>query len=143
MVSKEILIQYSDLQQECKEVREKIEKLERQIAKIEADGAVVDKVRGGLGGLQSFKIEGFPYPEYSRKKTLLYARKATLSELEMELLETLNEVEEFIASISDSHIRRIVNLRVIDGLSLNEVARKIGGNTEDSVKKAFYRFMEN
>ena len=143
MVSKEILIQYSDLQQECKEVREKIEKLERQIAKIEADGAVVDKVRGGLGGLQSFKIEGFPYPEYSRKKTLLYARKATLSELEMELLETLNEVEEFIASISDSHIRRIVNLRVIDGLSWNEVARKIGGNTEDSVKKAFYRFMEN
>lgn len=143
MVSKEILIQYSDLQQECKEVREKIEKLERQIAKIEADGAVVDKVRGGLGGLQSFKIEGFPYPEYSRKKTLLYARKATLLELEMELLETLNEVEEFIASISDSHIRRIVNLRVIDGLSWNEVARKIGGNTEDSVKKAFYRFMEN
>ena len=143
MVSKEILIQYSDLQQECKEVREKIEKLERQIAKIEADGAVVDKVRGGLGGLQSFKIEGFPYPEYSRKKTLLYARKATLSELEMELLETLNDVEKFIASISDSHIRRIVNLRVIDGLSWNEVARKIGGNTEDSVKKAFYRFMEN
>ena len=143
MVSKEILIQYSDLQQECKEVREKIEKLERQISKIEADGAVVDKVRGGDGGLQSFKIEGFPYPEYSRKKTLLYARKATLSELEMELLETLNDVEKFIASISDSHIRRIVNLRVIDGLSWNEVARKIGGNTEDSVKKAFYRFMEN
>ena len=143
MVSKEILIQYSDLQQECKEVREKIEKLERQIEKIESDGAVADKVRGGDGGLQSFKIEGFPYPEYSRKKTLLYARKATLSELEMELLETLNEVEEFIASISDSHIRRIVNLRVIDNLSWNEVARRIGGNTEDSVKKAFYRFMEN
>lgn len=143
MVSKEILIQYSDLQQECKEVREKIEKLERQIEKIESDGAVVDKVRGGDGGLQSFKIEGFPYPEYSRKKTLLYARKATLSELEMELLETLNEVEEFIASISDSHIRRIVNLRVVDNLSWNKVADRIGGgNTEGSVKMAFQRFME-
>ena len=143
MVSKEILIQYSDLQQECKEVREKIEKLERQIEKIESDGAVVDKVRGGDGGLQSFKIEGFPYPEYSRKKTLLYARKATLSELEMELLETLNEVEEFIASISDSHIRRIVNLRVVDNLSWNRVADRIGGgNTEGSVKMAFQRFME-
>ena len=142
-ISKEILIQYSDLQQECKEVREKIEKLERQIEKIESDGAVADKVRGGDGGLQSFKIEGFPYPEYSRKKTLLYARKATLSELEMELLETLNDVEIFITSIKDSHIRRIVNLRVIDNLSWNEVARRIGGNTEDSVKKAFYRFMEN
>ena len=143
MVSKEILIQYSDLQQECKEVREKIEKLEKQIAKIEADGVVVDKVRGGDGGLQSFKIEGFPYPEYSRKKTLLYARKATLSELEMELLETLNDVEEFIASISDSHIRRIVNLRVVDNLSWNKVADRIGGgNTEGSVKMAFQRFME-
>ena len=142
-ISKEILIQYSDLQQECKEVREKIEKLERQIAKIEADGAVIDKVRGGDGGLQSFKIEGFPYPEYSRKKTLLYARKATLSELEMELLETLNDVEEFIASISDSHIRRIVNLRVVDNLSWNKVADRIGGgNTEGSVKMAFQRFME-
>ena len=141
-ISKEILIQYSDLQQECKEVKEKIEKLERQIAKIEEDGAVVDKVRGGEGGLQSFKIEGFPYPEYSRKKTLLYARKATLSELEMELLETLNDVEEFIASISDSHIRRIVNLRVVDGLSWNKVADRIGGgNTEGSVKMAFQRFM--
>ena len=141
-ISKEVLIQYSDLQKECKEVREKIEKLEKQIDRIEKDGNVIDKVRGGDGGLQSFKIEGFPYPEYSRKKTLLYARKATLSELEMELLETLNEVEEFIASISDSHIRRIVNLRVVDGLSWNEVSRKIGGNTEDSVRKAFERFME-
>lgn len=142
MVSKEILIQYSDLQQECKEVREKIEKLEKQIEKIESDGAVVDKVRGGDGGLQPFKIEGFPYPEYSRKKTLLYARKATLSELEMELLETLNDVEIFIASIKDSHIRRIVNLRVVDGLSWGEVARRIGGNTEDSVRMAFNRFIE-
>ena len=142
-ISKEILIQYSDLQQECKEVREKIEKLEREIAKIEEDGAVVDKVRGGDGGLQSFKIEGFPYPEYSRKKTLLYARKATLVELEMELLETLNQVEEFIASISDSHIRRIISLRIVDNLSWNKVADRIGGgNTEDSIRMAFNRFME-
>lgn len=142
MVSKEILIQYADLQQECKEVRQKIEKLEKQIDKIESEGNVVDKVTGGLGGLQSFKIEGFPYPEYSRKKTLLYARKATLSELEMKLLETLNGVEEFIASVKDSHIRRIINLRVVDGLSWNDVAKRIGGNTEDSVRKAFDRFME-
>ena len=142
MVTKEILTQYADLQQECKEVRGKIEKLERQIEKIERDGNVIDKVRGGDGGLQSFKIEGFPYPEYSRKKTLLYARKATLSELEMELLETLNEVESFIASVKDSHMRRIISLRVVDGLSWNEVADHIGGgNTEDSTRKAFNRFM--
>lgn len=141
-INKSILSQYSDLQKECEEVREKIEKLEKQIEKIESEGCVVDKVRGGNGGLQSFKIEGFPYPEYSRKKTLLFARKAILSELEMELLESLNKVEEFLNSINDSHIRRIVNLRVVEGLSWNKVADRMGGgNTEDSVRKAFDRFV--
>ena len=143
MVTKQILIQYTDLQKECKELRNRIEKLEEQIARIESDGTVVDKVMGGDGGLQPFKIEGFPYPTYSRKKILLYARKATLSELELELLETVNSVEEYIKSVEDSHMRRIITLRVIDGLSWNKVADRIGGsNTEDSVKKAFYRFME-
>lgn len=142
-ISKNILVQYADLQKECKEVRGKIEKLEDQISKIESEGSVIDKVSGGMGGIQSFRIEGFPYPEYSRKKTLLYARKATLSELEMELLETLNEVEEFISSVNDSHLRRIISLRVVEGLPWNKVADRIGGsNTGDSVRKAFERFME-
>lgn len=142
MVTKEVLIQYADLQKESKEIRGRIEKLEEQIERIESQGAVVDKVSGGEGGIQSFKIEGFPYPEYSRKKTLLYARKATLSELELEIIETLNEVESFISTVKDSHMRRIITLRVVDGLTWNQVASKIGGNTEDSVRKAFDRFME-
>lgn len=143
MVSKEVLIQYSDLQQECKEVREKIEKLEKQIDRIEKDGNVIDKVRGGEGGLQSFKIEGFPYPEYSRKKTLLYARKATLAGLEMELLETLNQVEEFIVSLDDSRMRRIINLRFIDKLSWVQVANRLDSNsTADGVRMEFNRFMQ-
>ena len=144
MISKEILIQYSDLQEEVKEVRERIERTERQIEKIKEEGNVIDTVSGGSGNTQHFKIEGFPYPEYSRKKTLLYARKATLASLEMELLETLNQVEEFIASVDDSRMRRIITLRFIENLSWNKVADRIRGrNTEDSVKKAFYRFMEN
>lgn len=143
MVSKEILVQYGDLQEEVKEVRERISQTEKQIMKIEEEGKVIDTVSGGNGGIQHFKIEGFPYPEYSRKKSLLYARKATLANLELELLETLNQVEEFIASVDDSRMRRIITLRFIDNLSWNKVANHIGGgNTEDSVKKSFYRFME-
>lgn len=144
MISKEILIQYSDLQEEVKEVRERIERTESQIEKIKEEGNVIDTVSGGSGNTQHFKIEGFPYPEYSRKKTLLYARKATLASLELELMEMLNQVEEFMASVDDSRMRRIITLRFIDNLSWNKVADRIGGNnTEDSVKKAFYRFMEN
>lgn len=143
MVSKEILVQYSDLQEEIKELRQRIEKTEKQIERIETEKTVCDKVKGGEGGLQSFKIEGFPYPEYSRKKTLLYSRKATLTNLELELLETLNKVEEFIANVGDSRIRRIINLRFIENLSWNKVADRIGGgNTEDSIRMAFNRFME-
>lgn len=143
MISKEILIQYSDLQKEVKEVRERIDKTERQIAKIEEEGNVIDTVTGGSGNNQHFKIEGFPYPEYSRKKTLLYARKATLSSLEIELLETLNKVEEFIAGVDDSRMRRIITLRFIENLSWNKVADRIGGgNTEGSIKMAFQRFMD-
>ena len=143
-VSKEILNQYTNLQKECKEVREKINKLEKQIEKIEDEGAVIDKVRGGEGGLQSFRIEGFPYPEYSRKKTLLFARKAKLSEIELDLLEKVNMVEEYISSLSDSHIRRIISLRVVEGLSWGKIAIKMGGNnTEDSVRMSYNRFIEN
>lgn len=143
MVSKDILKQYIDLKEEYKELNGRIQKLEKQINKIEKEGEVVDKVMGGDGGLQSFKIEGFPYPEYSRKKTLLYARKSILSALELEILENVKQVEQFISEIQDSHIRRIVSFRFVDGLTWNEVADKMSGNnTEDSVKKAFQRFME-
>ena len=143
MVTKKVLSQYSDLQEEVKEVRLKIERLEKDISKIEAGEMVIDSVSGGNGGKQNFKIEGIPFPEYSRKKTLLYARKATLQLLEDDLLEKTNEVEQFIASVDDSRIRRIINLRFLENKSWNEVADCIGGgNTEDSVRKSFTRFFE-
>lgn len=144
MVTKEVLSQYIDLQEEIKEVRQKIRKLESDIEKIEKEGNVVDSVSGGSGGTQHFRIEGFPYPDYSRKRTLLYSRKATLQLLEDDLLQKNNEIEEFIASVQDSRIRRIINLRFIEKLPWNIVASRIGGgNTEDGVRKSFERFMAN
>lgn len=157
MVSKEILIQYSDLQEEIKEVRKKIEKLEiripqieKRINEIEKGEIVKDKVSGGLGGIQHFEIEGVPVKEYQDRKTdllskklLLNNRKSTLELLEFDLLQKTNEVEEFIASVDDSRMRRIINLRFIESLSWNDVAKRIGGgNTDETVRKAFYRFME-
>lgn len=142
MVSKDILSQYSDIQEEIKEVRKKIEKLETDIQKIESGETVIDTVSGGNGGAQHFKIEGVPYPEYGRKKTLLYARKATLQLLEDDLLEKTNEVEQFIASVDDSRMRRIINLRFLENKTWIQIARIIGGNSESSVKMAFQRFIE-
>ena len=142
-VTKELLAQYNDLICEREEVKGKIRKIEQEIEKIENEGSVVDKVRGGEGGIQSYKIEGFPHPQYQKKKALLAARKDTLSELELKILKNLNEIEDFILGITDSHVRRIINLRIIEKNTWGKIAEKIGGgNTEDSVKKIFYRFME-
>ena len=143
MVTKKVLNEYIDLQKEIEETRDKIKRVESQIEKLEKQGVVFDTVSGGKGGIQHFKIEGFPYPEYSRKKTLLYARQITLTNLELELMETINNVEIFITQIDDSFMRRIINLRFIEKLSWGEVAKRMGGaNNEDNIKKAFYRFME-
>ena len=153
-ISKHILNQYTDLQQEIVETKEKIEnlenqikKLEKRIADIEAGEIVKDKVRGGLGGIQSFTIEGIPTKEYQKKKMELYIkkelienRKNTLKTLELEILRQLSEIEEFIKSLSDSYLRQIVTLRVIKGLTWLEVAEKVGGgNTEDSVRMMYNR----
>lgn len=140
-ITKEVLSQYMDLQEEIKEVRRRIKNTEAQIAKIESEGSIVDKVKGGEGGIQNFRIEGFPYPEYSRKKSLLYARKATLAELEMELMEMINKVEEFIKTLNNSRIRRIITHRFIENLSWAQVANRMH-TTPDSVRMEFERFMK-
>ena len=63
--------------------------------------------------------------------------------LKLEIEQKQNDVEEYIASIDDSRMRRIVSMRFIDNLSWNQVADRIGGgNTEGSVKMAFQRFMK-
>lgn len=143
MITKNILNQYIDIQKEIEEINKKIKRTEYEIAQIEKDGAVADSVSGGTGGTQHFRVEGFPYPKYSQKKNLLYIRKATQESLKIELEETQNEVEKFIATIEDSQIRRIINLKFIEKLTWRQVAIKIGGgNTEDSVRMIFNRYMK-
>lgn len=144
-LDKSILIQYADLQEEIKDIRCRIIKTEEQIKKINSEGTVIDSVKGTRkdGTIGSIRIEGYPYQEHSNKLTKLYLYKAQLSNAEEELLELTNSVEEYINSIEDSYIRRIVRYRVIDGMTWQMVADCLGkNNTEDSVKKRFYRFID-
>lgn len=143
-MTKDILVQYSDLQEEIKDLRRRIDKTKKQLEKASAEGTVIDSVKGSRkdGTIGSIRIEGFPYAEYDRRRSKLYLYMAQLINSEEELLELTNGVEEYINSIEDSHIRRIVRYRVIDNMTWQRVADCIGGNnTDDSVKKAFYRFI--
>lgn len=51
-------------------------------------------------------------------------------------------IEDYINTIDDYQMRLIMSYRFIDLLTWNQTALLIGGgNTEDSVKKACYRFL--
>ena len=53
------------------------------------------------------------------------------------------QIDKFIMSIDDIQIRMIVQLRCVRLMTWNEIANKVGGrNTEYTVKKRYYRFLE-
>lgn len=55
-----------------------------------------------------------------------------------------NRLCRYIAGVNDSLMRQILTQRFIEGKNWRQVARAIGGgNTEDSVKKAFYRYLKS
>ena len=142
VLTKTVLSQYDDLLRELKEVEQRIENIKAEIRKIEAEGEVTDMVKGGYGGIQHFTIQGFPDPEYRKKKALLRNREIILNALKSEIEETVNDVQVYINSIEDSHTRRIVSMRYIDGMTWRQIAYNIGGgNTEDAVRKTVDRFL--
>ena len=77
-MEKSVLIQYCDMQAEIKELRRLIKMTEERLEKIEREGAVSDVVSGGMGGMQHFKITGFPTPEHARVKQLLISSRDRL-----------------------------------------------------------------
>ena len=149
-MDKSILIQYADMKEEVKDLRKRIKKLEKEIKKIEEEGAVVDVVRGGKGGIQHFKVTGFPVPEYNRKKSLLERKRDLLVKQEEELLELMTQAEEYIESIPQSDLRMMFRFYYIDGMTWPMVAinmnayfpKKKIAYTEESCRKRHNRFLE-
>ena len=125
MVSKEILVQYSDMQEEIKKMREDIQKTEDSIAKLIEEGTVEDKVYGGLGGIQGFKIEGFPVAIYERRKKILRKKVDRLSERENDLLELTETIETFIDEIPVSRDRRIFKAIYFENKTQQQIASEL------------------
>lgn len=159
-INNELLLQYGSLTKEIEDIKSRIKKLDREIIElqekirdIENDYIVKDKVYGGTGGTQGFVIRGISkkrIKECENKKTKLLQEKLLVEEHQQILQDReimvkgqINEIEKFLSSISDSFERRIIMLRVVDRLTWNQVADKIGGgNTENSVKKIYQRCLK-
>lgn len=124
-MTRELLRQYKDLQEEIKKINAEIEKTEEEIEKLHEEGTVVDKVKGGEGGWQGFKIEGFPIKEYEKRKNILKRKINMLISKENELLETSVEIESFIETIENSRDRRILRLLVFEKKSQQQISEEL------------------
>ena len=123
--SKEMMIQYSAMQEEIKQMRIDIQKTEDSIAKLIEEETVCDKVTGGLGDMQGFKIEGFPVVEFEKRKRLLRKKVDRLTERENDLLEMTESIEMFIENIPVSRDRRIFRAIYFDGKTQQQVANEL------------------
>lgn len=128
---------------QLRHLKSEIEILKRQIDDI--DYVITqDSVRGSLPEYPyietHFKIEGVDYKAYNRKVKRLQRK---LSRRMEELIDLVEETNEYIESIDDSLIRQIIALRYINGLTWEQVAASIGGNnTADSVRMLCDRFLK-
>ena len=119
MNPKKLLKQYTDLQEEIKDLEKRIKKLEN--FKVEHD-----KVTGSNSEFpyqpRSFTIEGYNIQDVDRLnkvKSLLVDRKEKCEDMKL-------EIEKFISTIPDSRTRRVFQYRYVDGLSWQAIAMRIG-----------------
>ncbi|NHL38696.1 RNA polymerase subunit sigma-24 [Clostridium botulinum] len=124
-------------------LKTEIEAIKKQIDNLECTMAI-DKVRGSSSHFpyvqRSFTIEGVDYEEYNRKTIRL---RKKLSRRISELMDLVEETNEFIEGIKDSLTRQIISLRYINGLTWEDVAANVGGGTTtESVRKVAERFLK-
>lgn len=151
-VTKDILAQYCQLQEEIKDLRLRIDRDERKLRKIEEEGEVSDTVTGTRkdGTFGTIKVTGFPIPEYATVKAMMKKRIVKLHILEDELQEALNEVDEFIEAIPKSDLRMIFRFYYLDDMTWAKVALNMNSRfpkrrikyTEDSCRKRHDRYLE-
>lgn len=152
-VTKEILIEYCEMKQEAADLRIRIERDRNKLCEMQEKGYVVsDTVRGSRkdGTIGPIKITGFPYQAYEETKAMLKKRIAKLEILESDLLEAINKVDDYIATIPKSKLRMIFRLYYLDDLTWSQVAIRMNERfpekrikyTEDSCRKQHDRYLK-
>jgi len=147
-LTKKELSQLFYLNREIKQLQHKKQLLESDLKQLNTTVGCVQASQMQIPfKLHSVKVEGIAITD--RKKWLKIKAELTdvkkLIELKSEqLVCKYNRLNRYIQSVDDSLIRQILELRFIEGLNWNKVADGIGGNnTEDSIKKACYRFLKS
>lgn len=148
-MDKEVLIQYCEMKEEIRDIRERIKKLDKFLSE---PHQVSDTVKGTRrdGTIGSIKVTGYPVPEYYRKQALRERYKKLLEQKETELLELTCQAEKFIEAIPKSEVRIMFRLYYLDGLPWWKVAQAMNRMfpkrrvkfTEDGCRMRNNRFFE-
>lgn len=116
---------------------------------IERDKKRLDELKLQAQGIPGSKLTGMPRggnisgSSIDRYIAEIVDLEAIISAKITQCLHERNRLERYIADIPDSLTRQVFTLRFINGLPWLQVAYSIGGyNTEDSVKKICYRYVE-
>ena len=152
-LSKDILVQYCEMREEIKDLRDRIDRDQRRLERIREEGIVSDTVRGTRkdGTIGPIKITGFPVPEYEAVEAMLKKRIVKLGILEDELQEAVSAVDDYITAIPKRDLRQMFRLYYLDDLTWRQVANNMNARfpkrrikyTEDSCRKRHDRFLEN
>lgn len=116
---------------------------------IENDQRRLEELEGKILSPSSPNLSGMPRSTVYNNKIEssvadLIDLKAIISAKQQQCIYEYSRLLGYITEIDDSLTREIFTFRFVNGLSWRQVALKIGGNnTEESVKKICYRYLNN
>lgn len=149
-MDKNILVQYSAMKEEIKDIRRRIEKDRKELDRLNKL-VVSDSVTCGKKGkkpIRTVKIQGRPVAAISQKESALKKHIIQLEQKEAELMELTIQAEEYINSIDKSEMRMMFRLYYLDGLTWNQVSHRMNQRfpkkkyTEDGCRMRNNRFFE-
>lgn len=152
-MDRSILEQYCSMKEEAKDLRKRIEQGERYLDKLTETGYIeADVVKGSRSDntIGHIMVQGKPLPEIERMRSLQKRRNSKLKLMEEELLEKMNEVDDFINSIPQSDLRMIFRYYYLDNMTWAKVAIQMNNifqnrnkaYTEDGCRMAHNRYIE-
>lgn len=141
-MDKKTLKEYRFLILEKRDLEKRIKNLRKQIKDIEDTGVVSDTVSGGEGGIQHFKISGFPMTKYAQKRSLLMSQVLQYEEDEKKIDSLCKEVQTFIRNIPDARDRMAFRQYFIDGIRQEDIADSLGIE-QSTVSKIFEKYFKN
>lgn len=139
---KELFEQYAAMRLEHADLKKRISRMQREL-KLLKNSQVADTVTGSREDLTigPIKVVGKPTKQYAEQSKRLAALINRYNKNAEALEVKLEEVEQYLDTLTDSRIRTILRLRYVDGYTLTDVGMRVG-LTKPGVQSAIDRFFK-